>query len=82
MGFREEQERGRATLWFLAQTEVAARQMVELAVTNCMAARHFGAEDHERGGLAILADRFLDDAQKKQECWSMAAKCAALPWSI
>lgn len=82
MGFREEQERERATLWFLAQTEVAARQMVELAVTNCMAARHFGAEDHERGGLAILADRFLDDAQKTQECWSMAAKCAALPWSI
>ena len=82
MGFREEQERERATLWFLAQTEVAARQMVELAVTNCMAARHFGAEGHERGDLAILADRFLDDAQKTQECWSTAGKCAALTWSI
>ncbi len=81
MGFREEQERERVTL-FLAQTEVAAQQMVELAVTNCMAARHFGAEGYERGDLAILADRFLDDAQKTRECWSTAGKCAALTWSI
>jgi hypothetical protein len=74
---REDQETECATLWFLAHTEIAARQMVELAVTNWMAAKGFGADDHERGDLAILADLFLDDAQKSQERWSIAGKCAS-----
>jgi hypothetical protein len=41
MPFREDQGRVRATLRFLAHAEIAARQMVELAVANYMAAQHF-----------------------------------------
>src|SRR5271163_4988866 len=79
---RNEKARARATLWFLADSEIAAREMVELAVANCMAARHFGADDHERGDLAILAERLLDDARKTEECWTTGNECAASAWGM
>jgi hypothetical protein len=79
---RNDQAKARPTLWFLADSEIAAREMVELAVANCMATRRFGVDDHERGDLAILADQLLDDARKAEECWTTGNKCAASAWGM
>ena len=82
VSFHDEQASARATLWFLVHTEIAAREMVELAVTNWMAARKFGADQRERSDLEILAGQLLDGAQKTQECWIAAGKCTASAWGI
>jgi hypothetical protein len=52
--------------------------MVELAVINWFGAQRFGANDHYRKELAILAERFLESAKEMEECWTIASMCAAL----
>jgi hypothetical protein len=64
--------------WFLIDLEIPVREMAELAIANWMATQRFGADQTDRGDLAILADQLLEHARKTQECWSIASRCAAL----
>ena len=69
MGFREEQERERATLWFLAQTEVAANN------TN-------GTEPDRNliDALLVRPLRYLADKAGSAVIGSLAAKI--LEWLL
>jgi hypothetical protein len=63
--------------WFLIDLEIPVREMVELATANWMAAQSFGADQNDRGDLAILSDQLLEHARRTQECWTIANRCAA-----
>jgi hypothetical protein len=63
---------------FVVDSESTVREMVELAVTNWLSAQHFGANDHYRKELAILAERFLESAKEMQGCWTIASVCAGI----
>jgi hypothetical protein len=62
----------------VVDSENTVREMVELAVTNWLGAQRFGANDHYRKELAVLAERFLESAKEIEERWTIASMCAAL----
>ena len=62
----------------VVESKNTVREMVELAVINWLGAQRFGANDHYRKELAVLAERFLESAKEMEECWTIASMCAVL----
>jgi hypothetical protein len=58
---------------FLIDLEIPLREMVDLAMAKWIAAHRAGANDP---ALANLTDHFLEQATRREVCWTIASMAA------
>jgi hypothetical protein len=58
---------------FLIDLEIPLREMVDLAMAKWIAARRPGADNPE---LADLTDQFVEQAIRREVCWTIAGMAA------